>query len=45
MFSDLLKATQLVVSVVVTIIVAIDNDDDDNGCCHVSIACNLPGSV
>lgn len=44
MFSDVLKATQLVLSVVFTIIVTIDNDDD-NGYYYVSIACSLPGSV
>lgn len=42
MFSDVLKATQLV-SVVFTIIVTIDSDD--NGYYYVSIACSLPGSV
>lgn len=43
MFSDLLKATHLVVSVVVTVRVAINHNGDDNGCCCVSNACNLPG--
>lgn len=31
MFTDLLKATQLVVLVVVPITVAVNNEDDDNG--------------
>lgn len=42
MFSDLLKATQLVVSVILTTIVAVMLVYSYH---HVSNACSLPGSV
>lgn len=43
MFSNLLRATQLIVSGEVTVMVTID-DDDGNGC-YVSIAYSLSDSV
>lgn len=43
MFTDLLKATQLVVLVVIPITVAVNNEDDDNGYCMRFIT--LPGTI